>query len=124
MTEFKFATIFRVVVLTLLFFAAAQVTTFAEMKSFTVVNQTRRTIEAIYAVAADENSKPYEINLLKQPLKHNKSVESEYNADYRYYNLTVFFEDGEVAFWDSVDHKKAVKLVIYKDGKGYNVDTD
>ena len=124
MTEFKFATLLRVVVLTLLFFAAAQVPTFAEFKNFTVVNQTGRTIEAIYAVAADENAKPYEINLLKQPLKHNKSVESEYNADYRKYNLTVFFEDGEVAFWDAVDYQKTQRLTIYKDGKGYNVDTD
>lgn len=124
MTGFKFATIFRIVVLTLLFFAAAQVTTFAEMKSFTVINQTGRTIEAIYAVAADEKAKPYEKNLLKAPLKHNKSVESEYNADYRYYNLTVFFEDGEVAFCDEIDHKNAKRLTIYKDGKGYNVDTD
>ncbi|MBR1645599.1 MAG: hypothetical protein IJ774_13940 [Selenomonadaceae bacterium] len=124
MTGFKFPTLLRVVVLTLLFFAAAQVPTFAELKNFTVVNQTGRTIEAIYAVAADENAKPYEKNLLKAPLKHNKSVESEYNADYRYYNLTAFFEDGEVAFWDAVDCKKAQRLTIYKDGKGYNVDTD
>ena len=124
MTGFKFATLLRVVGLTLLFFAAAQVSTFAQLKSFTVVNQTGRTIEAIYAVAADEKAKPYEKNLLKAPLKHNKSVESEYNADYRYYNLTVFFEDGEVAFWDVVDCKKAHKLTVYKDGKGYNVDTD
>ena len=124
MTGFKFPTLLRVVVLTLLFFAAAQVPTFAEFKNFTVVNQTGRTIEAIYAVAADEDAEPYEINLLKKPLKHNKSVESEYNADYRYYNLTAFFEDGEVAFWDAVDCKKAQRLTIYKDGKGYNVDTD
>lgn len=124
MTGFKFATLLRVVGLTLLFFATAQVTTFAQPKSFTVVNQTGRTIEAIYAVAADEKAKPYEKNLLKAPLKHNKSVESEYNADYRYYNLTVFFEDGEVAFWDAVDCKKAQRLTVYKDGKGYNVDTD
>lgn len=124
MTEFKFATLLRVVILTLLFFTAAQVTTFAEFKNFTVVNQTGRTIEAIYAVAADENAEPYEISLLKAPLKHGKSVESEYNADYRKYNLTAVFEDGEVAFWDSIDHKNAKRLTIYKDGKGYNVDTD
>lgn len=124
MTEFKFATFLRVIVLTLLFFATAQVTTFAEMKNFTVVNQTGRTIEAIYAIAADKDAKHYEKNLLKQPLKHNKSVESEYNNDYRYYNLTVFFEDGEVAFCDAIDCKKAKRLTVYKDGKGYNVDTD
>ena len=121
MTKFNFLRIF---LLTALIVASAQIPTFAAFKNFTVVNQTGRTIEAIYAIAADENAKPYEKNLLKQPLKHGKSVESEYNADYRYYNLTVFFEDGEVAFWDAVDCKKAVKLVIYKDGKGYNVDTD
>ncbi len=121
MTKFNFLRIF---LLTALIVASAQVPTFAAFKNFTVVNQTGRTIEAIYAVVADEKAKPYEKNLLKAPLKHGKSVESEYNADYRYYNLTVFFEDGEVAFWDSVDHKKAERLVIYKDGKGYNVDTD
>ena len=122
MTGFKFATL-RIVVLTLLFFAASQVPTFAEMKTFTIVNQTGRTIEAIYAVAADEDAEPYEINLLKKPLKHNKSVESEYNKDYRYYNLTVFFEDGEAAFLDAVDHKNKKRLTIYKDGKGYNAHT-
>ena len=124
MTGFKFATLLRVVVLTLLFFAAAQVSTFAQLKSFTIVNQTGRTIEAIYAVAADENARSHEVNLLKKPLPNGKSVESEYDADYRYYNLTAFFEDGEVAFWDAIDHKNADKLIIYRDGKGYNVDTD
>ena len=120
MTRFNFL---RILVMTALIVAAIQVPTFAAMKNYTVVNQTGRTIDAIFAVASDKD-KPYEISLLKAPLENGKSVAAEYNADFRKYDLTVIFEDGEVAFWDEVDHKDTTRLTIYKDGTGYNVDTD
>ncbi len=120
MTKFNFL---RTFLLTALIVAAVQVPTFAAMKSYTVENQTGRTIVEIYAVASDKDNHR-EFSLLKAPLEDGKSVAATYDNDFRKYDLTVIFEDGEVGFWDSVDHKKAVKLVIYKDGKGYNVDTD
>lgn len=120
MTRFHFL---RTFLLTALIVAAVQASAFAAMKSYTVINQTGRTISAIYAVASGQDN-PREFNLIKAPLEDGQSVTAEYDSDFRKYDITAVFEDGEVAFWDSVDHKKAVKLFIYKDGKGYNVDTD
>ena len=120
MTRFNFL---RILVMTSLIVAAIQVPTFAAMKNYTVENHTGRTIVEIYALTSGQDN-PREFRLLKSPLEDGKSVSATYDTDFRKYDLTVIFEDGEVGFWDSVDHKKAVKLVIYKDGKGYNVDTD
>ena len=120
MTRFNFL---RTFLLTALIVAATQTSAFAAMKSYTVENHTGRTIVEIYAVATDKD-KIREFRLLKSPLEDGKSVSAEYDTDFRKYDLTVIFEDGEVAFWDSVNHKKAERLVVYKDGKGYNVDTD
>ena len=120
MTRFNFL---RTFLLTALIVAATQTSAFAAMKSYTVINQTGRTIVEIFAVASGQDN-PREFRLIKAPLEDGKSVIAEYDSDFRKYDITAIFEDGEVAFWESVNHKKADKLFIYRDGKGYNVDTD
>ena len=123
MMRFRVVSLVRIFAFTMFIVMLMPFPTFAAMKSYTVVNQTGRTIAEIYAVATDKD-KIREFSLLKAPLEDGKSVAAEYDSDFRKYDLTVVFDDGEVAFWDSVNYKNAERLVVYKDGKGYNVDTD
>ena len=123
MMRFRVVSLVRIFAFTMFIVTLMPFPTFAAMKSYTVVNQTGRTIAEIYAVATDKDNHR-EFSLLKAPLEDGQSVSAEYDSDFRKYDLTVVFDDGEVAFWDSVNHKKAERLIVYKDGKGYNVDTD
>ncbi|MBR1806638.1 MAG: hypothetical protein IJ774_09690 [Selenomonadaceae bacterium] len=123
MMRFRVVSLVRIFAFTMFIVTLMPLPTFAAMKSYTVENRTGRTIAEIYAVAADKD-KLREFRLIKTPLEDGKSVAAEYDSDFRKYDLTVVFDDGEVAFWDSVNHKNAKRLVVYKDGKGYNVDTD
>ena len=123
MIRFKVVTVCRIFAFTMFIVMLMPFPTFAAMKSYTVENRTGRTIAEIYAVASDKD-KLREFSLLKAPLEDGQSVSAEYDSDFRKYDLTVVFDDGEVVFWDSVNHKKAERLVVYKDGTGYNVDTD
>lgn len=114
MTGFKFATLLRVVVLTLLFFSAAQPSTFAVEKSFTFINMSGKTFSNVFISLQGFWGNPPEL-APRVTLRHGQRCKISYDdSQQRYWDITAELKDGSSWTWAAVELQNISEMIDRK----------
>ena len=115
------ANLVKVLALAAFLLASIQTASAAEWKDCELYNYTDRTVTEVYMCAVEYDINEYGMNNLEglPPLQNGASILIQYNAEYRYYNLKVVFDNGEFVDWENVDCNNMSKITLYKNGSDY-----
>ena len=116
------ANLVKVLVLTAFLLASIQTASAAEKwKTCDLSNYTDHTITELYMWVSGYDINEVGKNMLEgqPPVKNGETLKVNYNAEHRYYNVRVIFDNGDLTDWEKLDCKNLERITLFKDGEVY-----